>query len=399
MERRDYTKPARAPAPDEEISGVHACVHEGSPPSGVVVPKGWGTWGEELARRLVAEVGERVLHRFPRLKRSDAAAVLDAASARLVRSGPPSAGSIDAHVRHTVYGEALPFDRRRFAEELVVDPAKLRPALDRIRARAGALTDRERAVLRAVFTLDAVAEEDEAGKVVLHAAVAYQMRWNTAHQHVSRAWRKLCDESFSAWEIDWRAGHRFVCDPPSFELWAAARRYLDACSGRGAHGGPAFAAWTRAHEDHNAWFNEYKKQSGLAAQRWRSVAAQLDACGLRPRDVVGSLLDGCRALGIDRAVIPAKLRQQSWGDLLKGAPRPTPEARGAWRDLLRVHPFGAEVEAAFRELEREAALAEVAGVELEAAYHRLLAAAEGRSADGVQAKDELRRLIEAARWE
>ncbi|APR80294.1 Hypothetical protein A7982_05641 [Minicystis rosea] len=361
-------------------------------------PEGWGTWGEELARRLVQELGERVLQRFPRLERTDAAAVLDAAAARLVRSGPPSAGSIEAHVRRTVYCEALPVDRRRFIDDLGVKPACVQQALDRARARIATLTERELRVLYAVSTLDAVAEDDEAGKVVLHAAVAHQMRWNTAHQNVSRAWRKLCDESLSAWGTEWRAAHRFICDPPSFELWLAARQYLDACSGRGAHGGPAFAAWTRAHEEHNSWFNEWKKQSSLATQRWRALAEQLDHCGLRPRDLIDPLVDGCRLLGIDRWVIPAKLRQQSWRDLLKGAPRPAPDARAAWRTLLRGHPFGAGVESALRELEREASLAEVAGVELEAAYHRLLASAESRSDDGVRAKNEFRRLIEAARW-
>ena len=44
----------------------------------------------------------------------------------------------------------------------------------------------------AVRALDNVAAEDEVGKVVLNAAVAFQMRWNTAHQNVSRAWRKIC---------------------------------------------------------------------------------------------------------------------------------------------------------------------------------------------------------------
>ena len=344
------------------------------------------------------ELGARVLQRFLRLKRSDAVAVLDTAAARLVRSGPPSAGSIEAHVRRTVYCEALPVDRRRYVEEIGAKPGAVREALDCARARIATLTERELRVLLTVSTLDAVAEDDEAGKVVLHAAVAHQMRWNTAHQNVSRAWRKLCDASLSGWGTEWRAGHRFICDPPSFELWVAARRYLDACSGRGAHGGPTFAAWTSAHEEHNARFNEWKKQSSSATQRWRALVEQLERGDLRPRDLVGPILDGCRPLGLDRWVVPAKLCQQSWRDLLKGVPRPGPEARAAWRALLRAHAFGAGVEAALRELEREASLTEATGVELEAAYHRLLAAAESRSSDGVRAKNEFRRLIDATRW-
>lgn len=391
-ERKDMTV-ARVLTPDEEGSGIHAAVWR----TPAVSPEGWGTWGEELARRLVAELGARVLRRFPRLNTRDGAAVLDAAAERLVRSGPPSPGPIEAHVRRTVFCEALAIDRRRFAEEVGATPEQMRQALDAARGRLSTLTGRERDVLLAVFTLDHVAEEDEVGKVVLHAAVAYQMRWNTAHQHLSRAWRKLAEGQLATWETEWRAAHRFVCDPPSFELWAAARAYLDACSGRGAHGGPAFATWTRAHEDHNAWFGEWKKRSALAAQRWRAFVTGLDTCGVTPSDVAEPLIEGCNALGIDRWLVPAKVRRQSWRDLLREAPRPSPESRNAWRALLRAHPFSAETHAEFRELEREAAFAEVAGVELESAYHRLLEAAESRPTDGVQAKEDFRRMLEAAR--
>jgi hypothetical protein len=323
--------------------------------------------------------------------------VLDAAAERLMRSGPPSPGSIEAHVRRTVFCEAVAVDRRRFAEEVGAPIEQVHRALEGARGRLSSLTGRERSVLLAVFTLDDVAEEDEVGKVVLHAAVAYQMRWNTAHQHLSRAWRKLIDGPLAKWETEWRAAHRFICDPPSFELWSAARAYLDACSGRGAHGGPSFAEWSRAHEDHNAWFCEWKKRSGLATQGWRSFVAGLEGCGVAPCDLADELVGSCTALGIDRWLVPAKVRRQSWGDLLREAPRPSPEARASWRLLLRSHPFGAENQGAFRELEREAAFAEVAGVELESAYHRLLAAAEGRSRDGVQAKEDFRALLDATR--
>lgn len=399
IEKREELISVRLVAPDEEGSGIHPAVWR-SPIAMVTTaaPEGWGTWGEELARRLVAELGARVLRRFSRLTVRDGAAVLEAAAERLVRSGPPSVGPIEAHVRRTVLCEAVAVDRRRFAEEVGATTEHMQKALDVARGRLSSLTGRERSVLLAVFTLDHVAEEDEVGKVVLHAAVAYQMRWNTAHQHVSRAWRKLCEGSLSKWETEWRAAHRFVCDPPSFELWAAARAYLDACSGRGAHDGPAFAAWTRAHEDHNAWFCEWKKRSALATQRWRAFVAGLDGSGLTPRDLAEPLVDACGALGIDRWLVPAKVARQSWHDLLHEAPRPSPEARAAWRALLRAHPFGAATQAAFREVERETAFAEVASVELTGAYHRLLAAAEGRSQDGVQAKEEFRRTLEAARW-
>lgn len=383
-------------AHDEENSGVHLALWR--VPAAAPLPEGWGTWGEELARRLVAELGARVLRRFPRLSRADGAAVLDAAAERLVRSGPPSGGPIAEHVRRTVFCEAIPIDRARFVEDVGASPEEVKRRIELSRRRLGTLTGRERSVLSAVFTLDDVAEEDEVGKVVLHAAVAYQMRWNTAHQHVSRAWRKICDGGLDAWETEWRAAHRFVWGPPSFELWTAAREYLDACSGRGNHGGPTFEAWTRAHEDHNAWFNEWKKQSHAATLRWRSFAQRLDRGGPRPGDLVGALVASCGELGIDRWVVPAKLPQQSWRELLGGVPRPGPEARGAWRAFFRGNGLSADVEAAFHEVEREAALAEVASVELEGAYHRLLQAAERRSAEGVRAKDELRCLLEAARW-
>ncbi len=411
-------QPPREPRPRDEISGVHRAPW----PSGVqLAPEsardggGWGTWGEDLARTLVAEVGARVLCRFPRLTRTDTTEILEAVGERLVRVGPPwssvaspprptdlgprpgaTGGGIEAHVRRAVFIEALPFDRRRWIEEIRADPDEARRELERAARRAAALTGRERSLFRAACILDDVAEEEEVGKVVLHAAVAFQMRWNTAHQHLSRAWRKIGEGTrFTAWGTEWRAGHRLFAGPPAAEHWAAGRSYLDACSGRGAHGGPAFDAWSGAHEDHNAWFNEWKKQSTSATQRWRAFVARLDASGVRPRALCAELVSGCAELGIDRWVIPAKVAQQSWRDLLGEASRPAIEARSAWRDFLRQHAFGPEAEAALRDLEREAALAEVAGVELEHAYHRLLAAAEQRPGDGARAKNEFRSLVDA----
>lgn len=376
----------RAQRADDETSGVHLALRPG-----------WGALGEELARRLTEELGARVLRRFPRLSREDRATVLAAASARLLASGPPQ-GPIEAHVRRAVFCEAREIDLTRFAEELRAAPGELEACLTLARRRLSRLTTRERSVLGAVFTLDAVAEEDEAGKVVLHAAVAHQMRWNTAHQNVSRAWRKLCDHGLGAFGVDWRAAHRFVCDPPGIELWKAARGYLDACSGRGVHGGPAFVEWSDAHEQHNAAFNEWKRCSQGATQAWRALADTLDRGLLQPRQVVGPLVAACAALGLDRWVVPAKLPQQSWSALLADAPRPTPEARDAWRAFLWAHPFGADVEIAFCELGTEAARADASGAEVARAYHRLLAAAERRTSEGVRAKDEFRCLLDAARW-
>lgn len=419
VEKSEQLRPAPVRLPEEEVSGVRVspltAVIAGAPERLVVArPTGpglsvangaWGVWGEELARRLVAEVGVHVLRRFARLTRRDGEAVLAAAAEQLVREGPP-AGAIEARVRHAVFGAAVPVDRHRWIEEMGGDPADAAPhashpahaarraELAHAARRAAALTGRERRVFLAVCALDDVAEEGEIGKVVLHAAVAYQMRWNTAHQHLSRAWRRIGEGGFSTSCKEWRAGQRFVCPLPSVELWAAARSYLDACNGRGGFGGAAFDGWIDAHEDHNGWFNEWKKQSSSATQRWRAFVVQLEGSGVRPGEVVNALLAACRELGADRWVVPAKLGQQSWRDLLGEAPRPTPDARSAWRTFLRGHPFGAEVDAAFRELEREAALAEVASAELERAYKRLLGAAGRRSGECVRAKDEFRRLVD-----
>ena len=386
--------------PEEEVSGIHVAPTDAifpALPRLSSVSGAWGIWGEELARRLVAERGGQVLRRFTRLTRTDNEAVLASAAEQLVREGPP-AGAIEARVCHAVFEAAVPIDRHRWIEEMGGDPADpngLRDELSHAARRAGALTGRERQVFRAVCALDDVAEEGEVGKVVLHAAVAYQMRWNTAHQHLSRAWRRIGEGGLSAWCKEWRAGQRFVCPAPPVELWAAARAYLDACNGRGGFGGAAFDAWIDAHEDHNAWFNEWKKQSSSAAARWKQFVVGLDECGVRPGEVVGALIAACQELGADRWVVPAKVGQQSWHEMLGAAPRPTPEARSAWRTFLRGHPFGAEVEASFRELEREAALAEVASAELERAYKRLLGAAERRSGECVRAKDDFRRLVDA----
>ena len=403
---------------DEENSGIHAAFGVAEPiavtgPRAVPLLVGpsaesdgdhaaaserWGVWGEELARGLTAEPGARVLRRFPRLTRDDGAAVLESAAARLVRSGPPSPGPIDAHVRRTVYCEAIETARLRFIEELRVDAAEATRRIERARRRLASLTPREASVLRAVFTLDAVAEEDEVGKVVLHAAVAYQMRWNTAHQHVSRAWRKLGDGGLAEWEIDWRAAHRFIAGPPSFPLWTAAREYLDACSGRGVHGGPAFAEWTAAHEHHNTCFNEWKKCSQAGGHSFRAFVERLDRGRIKPVDIAAELLDRCEDLGLDRWLESTKLAQLTWRRLVGDAHRPSPGARRAWRELVTAHPFGAEIEVALFEMENETTRAEASGAAVADAYQRLLTAAELRSAEGVRARDEFRCLLEAARW-
>lgn len=400
VKKTEELRPAPA-RPDEEISGVRVSPLTVSPPELLVVapPSGprlsvangaWGVWGEELARRLVTEVGVHVLRRFTRLTREDGEAVLAAAAEQLVGEGPP-AGAIEARVRHAVFCAAVPVDRRRWIEQSEADPAELARAA----RRAAALSGRERRVLFAVCALDDVADEGEVGKVVLHAAVAYQMRWNTAHQHLSRAWRRLGEGGFATACKEWRAGQRFVCPAPSVALWTAARAYLDACNGRGGFGGGAFDLWIDAHEDHNGRFTEWKKQSTAATQGWRAFVGGLDESGVRPVEVVAALVAACRELGADRWVVPAKIGHQTWRDLLHEAPRPSPEARTAWRRFLRGYPFGGAVEAAFRELEREAALAEAASAELERAYKRLLGAAELRSGECVRAKDDFRRLVDA----
>lgn len=359
----------------------------------------WGVWGEDLARRLVDELGASVLRRFARLDAEDTRAVTEIASAALVHAGPPEEGPIEAHVRHTVYGEAVRRERRRFAVEVCDDAAVAARALELAHDRLRRLSERERDVLHAVFALDDVAEDDEISKVVLHAAVSLQMRWNTAHQNISRAWRKLAEGGLDAWELDWRSSHRLIREPTSYPMWIAAREYLDACSGRGAHAGPAFDAWTAAHEAHNAAFNELKRRSASATARWRAFLQSLDEARVAPADVAESVLGRCGALGIDRWVVPARIKHESgWCQLLAETARPTQAERLAWRAFVHHEPFGAEVEAALRELDRESALAEVAGVDIDAAYQRMLEAAASRPAEGVRAKETFRALLEEGRW-
>jgi hypothetical protein len=323
-----------------------------------------------------AQVGAEVLARFDRLTSDDQAAAFEAAVEGLSRL-PPTTHLDEARVAHAVLCEATLVDQRRWIEQLQVSPAVVARELDFARRRAAALSGREKCVFVAVCALQDVADDDEIGKVVLRAAVAYQVRWNTAHQNVSRTWRKICEGSaLGAWCKDWREGHRFVCDLPSLQLWEAARAYMDACSGKGDHDSEAFDAWVKAHEAHNAWFSEWKKQSARAVRRWRDFALCLDASGIRPGAVHASLKQGCSALGIDGCVVPAKLAQQSWGELLEASHRPAPAARGAWLAFLREHGFGPEAQAAFRAMERDAALVDAACAEVEHAYARLLSAAE-----------------------
>ncbi len=346
-----------------------------------------------LAGGMLAVSGARVLARFDRLNESDHGAILDAAIDRLERVPGPCS---EARVAHAVLGAAIPVEQRRWVDQIDAPRAEIARDLAVASRRAAALGGRERSIFFAVCALDDTASEEEVGKVVLRAAVAYQMRWNTAHQNVSRAWRKICEgTALGAWCGDWRAGHRFVCGAPPFALWEAGRTYMDACSGRDGHGGEPFDAWVKAHEGHNAWFNEWKKQSSRAARRWRDLAMKLDASGVRPSAVHGALVQDCAALGIDRWVIPAKLAQQSWRELLDAANRPALPARGAWLAFLREHGFPSSVEAAFRAFERDAELADVASVELEHAYKSLLAAAERQSSAGLHARDAFRALIDA----
>ncbi len=234
---------------------------------------------------LVAQVAERVLLRFDWLEPGDHAAVVEAAIERL--TGEPSTVT-EARVAHAVYCAAIPVDLRRWAAKIGAAPADIAHELAYASRRAAALTGRERSGFVAVCALDAVATDLEVGKVVLRAAVALQMRWNTAHQNVSRAWRRICEGSeLGSWCGSFRAGHRFVCGPPSFELWQASRAYMDACTGRDGQGGEAFDAWTRAHEAHNEWFSEWKKQSARATRRWKDLAVVLDASGSRPGPCTG----------------------------------------------------------------------------------------------------------------
>jgi len=224
------------------------------------------------------------------------------------------------------------------------------------------------------------------------------VRWNTAHQNVSRAWRKICDGGpLGSWCRSFRAGHHFVCGPPSPALWEAARAYMDACSGRDGHAGEGFDVWVEAHAVHNAWFNEWKKHSARTARCWRDLAVLLDASGVRPGAIQASLVKSCAALGIDRCVVPAKLAQQSWRELLAASHRPAPPARLAWPAFLGENGFGPETEAAFRELEHHGMLADVARVELQHAYQRMLAAAERKSGTTSSAREAFRRLVDAGR--
>jgi hypothetical protein len=341
--------------------------------------------------RLIS-LGTRVLARFDRLSRDDHDAVYEAARSRLEEVPRPLD---DARIGHAVLAAASALDLRRWIAEIDAPPTDVARELALAGRRAAALTEREGKVFLALRALDNVAADDEVGKVVLNAAVALQMRWNTAHQNVSRAWRKICEGSpLGEWCGDWRAGHRFVCGLPSLELWTAGRAYMDACNGHGGQGGEAFDAWVQAHEAHNAWFSEWKKQSARAVRRFRDLARVLDASGVRPRAVHAPLVQGCAALGIDRWVIPAKLASQSWRDLLEPAHRPSLPAFGAWSAFLRKYGFGPAAEAAFRALERDTALVDVACVELEHAYRRLLVAAEQQTGESTSARDAFRALLE-----
>jgi hypothetical protein len=317
---------------------------------------------EALAGGRLAEVVARVLSRFDRLSHDEHGAVRATALDGLAAARVPLT---EGRVGHAVLAAAISLEQRRWVDEIGVPHGEVARELTRARRRWAALPGRE-------------------GKVFL-----------TAHQNLSRAWRKICEGSdLASWCGSFRTGHRFVCGPPALDLWEAGRAYMDACNGHGGQGGEAFDAWIKAHEAHNAWFSEWKKQSARAVRRWRTMARVLDASGVRPSAVHAPLVRGCAALGIDRWVVPAKLGQQSWNELLEPAHRPGLAAHGAWVAFLRANGFGPAPEAAFRELERDAALADVASVELEHAYQRLLLAAEQQTGESTSARDAFRALLE-----
>jgi hypothetical protein len=436
VDKRDGAGRAREPViEDDSVSGVRQ-----SP---------WAA-RQRAVEGAVTAIGERVLRRFELLSRVDRKSVLTMATRHValmrpvaavamgpqagpnpappVAMGPQAApnpeaahvitedgagapvivpaGLTEAKIAQAVYSAAIQAELKRFAEEIGVPHDEVAREIERAQRRAAALAGRERSVFYSVCALDAVATLEETGKVVLRAAVAHQMRWNTAHQNISRAWRKIGEGGkLGRWCGEWRAAHRFVWGPPSVTLWTAARAYMDACAGAGAvDSREAFDAWVKAHEAHNAWFNDWKKQSGRATRAWRDFLAALDARGVRPAACQPAISTRSAALGIERWVIPGRLAQQSWRDLLDAAHRPNAQAWDAWRTLLQDLGVFAEAEAkgepsvedAFREAEREAALADEACAELERAYRELLAVAERQPEESIRARERFRELILAA---
>jgi hypothetical protein len=347
------------------------------------------------ARALLTDARERILGRFYRVPRADWGGILDAAVERLLRGGS-RAVCARAQVQHAVFCSAIDVDRRRWEEEIDAPKDEVEAELLRARRSADELHGRERQLFLTVCALDDVAVGDEGGKAVLHGAVAHQMRRNTAHQHLSRAWRKICaDGRLGAWGHEWRSVQRFVCDPPSIELWEAARAYMDACDLHGGHGGAAFDAWVKAHEDHNDWFAEYKKQSARAALAWRAFASSLSGSRLRPGDVAATLVAGCAGLGLDARVFPAKVAHQGWIDLLDRVPRPSPPAREAWRLFLRTHGFERPVEEAFHCLEQQSVMAEETGAALNDAFEALLLRSEQLSPEFRRTRDDFLKQVAA----
>ena len=348
---------------------------------------------ESLVDAPLLRLGARVLARFDRLSRDDHDAVFEAARSRL-EGVPRPLG--DARIGHAVLRRPSPSSCGAGSSRSTPRPPSRAGARRRRAAGGGARRARAQAsssrCARSTTPPPRTRWARSCSAPPSPSRCAGTRRTRTSPAPGGR----ICEgTALGAWCGDWRAGHRFVCGPPPFALWEAGRAYMDACSGRDGQGGEAFDAWVKAHEGHNAWFSEWKKQSSRAARRWRDLARG-------PRRLRGAAVRGPRGAGAGLR----RPRHRSLGDpgqaraavLARAARRRQPAGAPGARRLARLPPrarLSPAAEAAFRAFERDAALADVASVELEHAYRSLLAAAERQTGAGLHARDAFRALIDA----
>ncbi len=231
----------------------------------------------------------------------------------------------------------------------------------------------------AVSTLRCVARAEEQSKVVIYAAVAFELRRNTADQHLSRARRKL------------RLQGESEAYMPPLPLAIAGRDYLDACESSNAA-----STWAEAHEALAQRSCERLRTNKQAARAWRAFGAALSSAALRPVHVADALLGACAALGIDHRVPRNNIHTRGWRDLLDDERRPNASQRRAWCVFLGALRFAAKVQAAFERFDAEARAAEGALAALNESYEDLFRVAEGMPPTFTRAKKIFRERVEDA---
>jgi hypothetical protein len=368
---------------DAEADGSDDALLE--PPHSAIPASGVHTrWGELFA--LAEEVLPRALDGAPiKLSVSDREEVLSIAAGRASASVPVWEST---QVSHALEVAALHAVRSTLSMWLTRDDAS---PLAEARRRAAQLKGLERQVFHAYAALDGVARAAEKKRLNPAIAIAFELRPNTVHQHLSRARQKLFARA-----PEWQDGWRFAVELPA-EVARAARDYLDVVDAA-----PGCAErWSRAQAQHARRRHDLKVQSSGAARAWSSFVDALDASRVAPRDARAHLAANGDEIGLldwipeSRGGHGAGRAELSWRRVLDDLPRPTGQRLAGWARLLAAQDFGVDATSAFKAFAAQSERAERARVELESAWRAWLGASSEMPSAFRETKATFQRRIEA----